>query len=209
MKKAIIGRKLGMTQIFDEAGLMVPVTVVQAGPMTVVRKKTEERDGYKALVCAFEDVREKKLNKPQLGIYKKAGITPKRVIKEIDMADDQYKVGSKISCDIFQKGDMVDVAGTTKGRGFTGVIKRWNHRRLKMTHGTGPVHREVGSIGANSSPSRVIKGKKMAGQYGHERVTIQNLRVVKVDAARNVLLIMGGLPGPKGGLVTVRETVKK
>lgn len=209
MEKAIIGRKLGMTQIFDEAGLMVPVTVVLAGPMTVVRKKTMEKDGYEALVCAFEDVPERKLNKPEAGVYKKAGLEPKRVLKEFKLPTDKYEVGAAITCEIFGQGDMVDVIGTTKGRGFTGAIKRWNQSRLKMTHGTGPVHRERGSTGANSTPSKVIKGLHMAGQYGHERVTIQNLKIVKVDAARNVLLIMGGLPGPKGGLVTVKETVKK
>lgn len=209
MKKAIIGRKLGMTQIFDQAGLMIPVTVVQAGPMTVVRKKTTERDGYQALVCAFEDTLERKLTKPQMGIFKKANVAPKKIIKEINLPADKYEVGATIDCSLFKEGEHVDVAGLTKGQGFTGAVKRWNHSRLKMTHGTGPVHRERGSTGANSNPSRVIKGLHMAGQYGHERVTIQNLRVVKVDTARNVLLIMGGLPGPKGGLVTVKETVKK
>lgn len=210
MKKAIVGRKVGMTQIFDETGLMIPVTVVEAGPMTVLRKKTVERDGYSAAVFAFEDVAERKVNKPQQGEFKKSKITPKKVIKEFKLSNaDSYEIGATVSCDIFANGDRVDVSGLTKGHGFTGAIKRWNFHRLKMTHGTGPVHRERGSLGANSTPSKVIKGLKMAGQYGHENVTIQNLTVVKVDKDKNVLLIRGAVPGPKGGLVTVKETVKK
>jgi large subunit ribosomal protein L3 len=208
MKKAIIGRKLGMTQIFDESGLMIPVTIVKAGPMTVLRKKIEERDGYKALVCAYEDISERRLNKPKLGVFKKAGISPKRIIKEFKLEGD-YEIGSTISCDIFQKGDMVDVIGTSKGRGFSGVIKRWNQARIGTSHGTGPVHRSLGSTGASATPGKVRKGLKMAGQYGNERVTIQNLKVEKVYPEQNVLLIRGGLPGPKGGLLTVREAVKK
>lgn len=210
MEKAIVGRKLGMTQIFDETGLMVPVTVVEAGPNTVIRKKTVDRDGYAAVCVAFEDAKENRVNKPRQGEFKKAGVSPKRIVREFKFADcDKFEVGKDITCDIFSDGDMVDVSGVTRGRGFTGVIKRWNQRRLKMTHGTGPVHRSLGSTGANSTPSKVIKGLHMAGQYGHENVTIQNLKVVKVDAARGVLLIRGAVPGPKGGLVTVKETVKK
>lgn len=210
MEKAILGRKVGMTQIFDETGLMIPVTVVEAGPMTVLRKKTVERDGYSAVQFAYEDVPERKVNKPQVGEFKKAKVTPKKVVKEFKLdSPDKYEVGATVSCDIFKGGDKVDVSGLTKGHGFTGAIKRWNFRRLKMTHGTGPVHRERGSLGANSTPSKVIKGLKMAGQYGHENVTIQNLTVVKVDKDKNVLLIRGAVPGPKGGLVTVKETVKK
>lgn len=210
MEKAILGRKVGMTQIFDETGLMIPVTVVEAGPMTVLRKKTVERDGYSAVQFAYEDVPERKVNKPQVGEFKKAKVTPKKVVKEFKLdSPDKYEVGATVSCDIFKGGDRVDVSGLTKGHGFTGAIKRWNFRRLKMTHGTGPVHRERGSLGANSTPSKVIKGLKMAGQYGHENVTIQNLTVVKVDKDKNVLLIRGAVPGPKGGLVTVKETVKK
>lgn len=210
MEKAIIGRKLGMTQVFSENGLMIPVTVVQAGPMTVLGKKSNERDGYTAVVCAFEDVPEKKLNKPEAGVFKKNKLGFKRIIKEFKFSDaDKYEVGNEIKCDIFSQGDMVDVMGTTKGRGFTGAIKRWNNHRLKMTHGTGPVHRERGSTGANSTPSKVIKGLHMAGQYGNERVTIQNLQVVKVDLERNVILVKGGIPGAKGGLVTIRQTVKR
>lgn len=209
MKKAILGKKLGMTQIFGENDVAIPVTVIQCGPMTVVDLRTVERNGYSAVVCAFEEIKEGKLNKPEAGLYKKAKAKPARYLREFryDNAD-TYEVGSVIDCTMFAEGDMVDVSGVTKGRGFTGVIKRWNHHRLKMTHGTGPVHREVGSTGANSNPSRRIKNLKMPGQYGHENVTIQNLKVVKVDKARGVLLVRGGVPGPKGGLVTVKETVK-
>ena len=209
MTKAILGKKLGMTQIFGENDVAIPVTVVQCGPMTVVDLRTVDRNGYSAVVCAYEEIKEGKLNKPEAGLYKKAKVKPARYLREFryDNAD-SYSVGAVIDCTMFGEGDMVDVSGVTKGRGFTGVIKRWNHHRLKMTHGTGPVHREVGSTGANSNPSRRIKNLKMAGQYGHENVTIQNLKVVKVDKARNVLLIRGAVPGPKGGLVTVKETVK-
>ncbi len=210
MEKAILGRKLGMTQIFDETGLMIPVTVIEAGPMTVVRKKTTERDGYNAVVVAYEDVKESRINKPQVGELKKAGVTAKRFIREFKFDNaDSFEAGKEIKCDIFANGDMVDVSGVTRGRGFSGVIKRWNQRRLKMTHGTGPVHRSVGSTGANSTPSKVIKGLHMPGQYGHENVTVLNLKVVRVDSERNVLLVRGAVPGPKGGLVTVRQTVKR
>lgn len=209
MKKAILGKKLGMTQIFGENDEAIPVTVVQCGPMTVVDLRTVDRNGYSAVVCAFEEIKEGKLNKPEAGLYKKAKAKPARYLREFRYDDaDTYEVGKVIDCTMFGEGDMVDVSGVTKGRGFTGVIKRWNHHRLKMTHGTGPVHREVGSTGANSNPSRRIKNLKMPGQYGHENVTIQNLKVVKVDKARGVLLIRGAVPGPKGGLVTVKETVK-
>ena len=209
MKKAILGKKLGMTQIFGENDVAIPVTVVQCGPMTVVDTRTVERNGYSAVVCAFEEIKEGKLNKPEAGLYKKAKAKPARYLREFRFEDaDAYEVGKVIDCTIFGDGDMVDVSGVTKGRGFTGVIKRWNHHRIKMTHGTGPVHRSVGSTGANSNPSRRIKNLKMPGQYGHENVTIQNLKVVKVDKDRGVLLIRGAVPGPKGGLVTVKETVK-
>lgn len=209
MEKAIIGRKVGMTQVYDEKGLVIPVTVIEAGPMTLIRKKTVDRDGYAAAVVGFEDVREKLVTGPQKGEFKKAGVNPKRIIRELKFDNlDALEVGKDIKCDIFASGEVVDVIGTSKGRGFTGNIKRWNARRLKMTHGTGPVHREVGSTGANSTPSKVIKGLHMPGQYGHERVTVQNLKVVRVDAERNVILIRGAIPGPKGGLVTVRTAVK-
>lgn len=209
MKKAILGKKLGMTQIFGENDVAVPVTVVLCGPMTVVDKRTAERNGYSAVVCAFEEIKEGKLNKPEAGLYKKNKVKPARHLREFRYENaESYEIGNVIDCTMFEEGDMVDVSGVTKGRGFTGVIKRWNHHRLKMTHGTGPVHRSVGSTGANSNPSRRIKNLKMPGQYGHENVTIQNLKVVKVDKARGVLLIRGAVPGPKGGLVTVKETVK-
>ena len=207
MKKAILGKKLGMTQIFDETGIMIPVTVIEAGPMTVLRNKTVESDGYKATVVAFEDLPEKKVGKPEAGAFKKANDVPKKYIKEFKY-DDEYEIGATITCEMFAAGDHVDVSGVTKGKGFSGAIKRWNQHRLKMTHGTGPVHRSLGSTGANSTPSKVIKGLHMAGQYGHENVTILNLEVVKVDAGKNVLLLKGAVPGPKNGLVAVRESVK-
>ena len=207
MKKAILGKKLGMTQIFDETGIMIPVTVIEAGPMTVLRNKTVESDGYKATVVAFEDLPEKKVGKPEAGAFKKANVGPKKYIKEFKY-DDEYEIGATITCEMFAAGDHVDVSGVTKGKGFSGAIKSWNQHRLKMTHGTGPVHRSLGSTGANSTPSKVIKGLHMAGQYGHENVTILNLEVVKVDAGKNVLLLKGAVPGPKNGLVAVRESVK-
>lgn len=209
MEKAIIGRKLGMTSIFDETGICIPVTVIAAGPVHVVQKKTVEKDGYSAVLVSFEEA-SKTQNKPEAGVYKKAGLPAGKVLKEFKLSDtDKYEIGSEIKCDIFSDGDMVDVSGISKGHGFSGVIKRWNQHRLKMTHGTGPVHRSVGSTGANSTPSKVIKGLHMPGHYGHDKVTVQNLKVVKVDVNRNVLLVRGAIPGPKGGLVTVRETVKK
>ena len=207
MKKAIIGKKLGMTQIFTENGEVVPVTVVEAGPMKVIQNKTVENDGYVATVVACNPVKEKNVNKAQQGAFKKANVETFKTIKEFKF-DDSYEIGAEIKCDIFNENDKVDVTGVTRGRGFTGVIQRWNQARLKMTHGTGPVHREVGSMGANSTPSRVFKNKNMPGQYGHEQVTVQNLKVVKVDAARNILLISGCIPGPKGSLVTIKEAVK-
>ena len=207
MKKAILGKKLGMTQIFDETGIMIPVTVIEAGPMTVLRNKTVESDGYKATVVAFEDLPEKKVGKPEAGAFKKANVGPKKYIKEFKY-DDEYEIGATITCEMFAAGDHVDVSGVTKGKGFSGAIKRWNQHRLKMTHGTGPVHRSLGSTGANSTPSKVIKGLHMARQYGHENVTILKLEVVKVDAGKNVLLLKGAVPGPKNGLVAVRESVK-
>ena len=208
MDKAILGRKVGMTSIFDETGLSIAVTVVEAGPMTVVRKKTPERDGYSAVLVSFEDA-PKHQNKAEAGVYKKANVASGKILREFKFSQpDKFEVGSKINCDIFAGGDMVDVSAVSKGHGFSGVIKRWNQRCLKMTHGTGPVHRSVGSTGANSTPSKVIKGLHMPGHYGHDNVTIQNLKIVKVDAARNVLLIRGAIPGPKGALVTVKQSVK-
>ena len=209
MQKAILGKKVGMTQIFSEKGEAVPVTVVKAGPVTVLQVKTMEKDGYGAVKVAFEDIAAKRVSKPDMGQFKKAGCSPKRYLRELKLDKTDYEPGSEIKCDTFVAGDMVDVTGITKGHGFSGTIKRWNHHRLKMTHGVGPVHREVGSTGANSTPSRKIKGLKGPGHSGHERVTIQNLEIVKVDAARDVLLIRGAIPGPRGSLVTVKSTVKK
>ena len=209
MNKAIIGKKLGMTQIFSADGKVIPVTVVEAGPCPVVQIKTKGKDGYEAVKVGFGKAEEKNLNKPDNGQFKKAGVEPQKVLKEFRVDDlAKYSVGQVLTVETFAEGDKVDVVGLTKGHGFSGVIKRWNQHRLKMTHGVGPVHREVGSMGANSSPSRVFKNKHMPGQYGNERVTIQNLEVVKVDAARNVLLIKGAIPGPKGGIVTVTDSVK-
>lgn len=209
MKKAIIGKKLGMTQIFTTDGLVIPVTVVEAGPCTVVQKKTEEKEGYNCVVVAFEEQKENRVNKAQLGVYKKANVPAHRILRELKLDNArEFEIGKDITCDIFEENDKVDVTGLTRGRGFTGVIQRWNQHRLKMTHGVSLVHREVGSMSANSTPSRVFKNKHMPGQYGHEQVTIQNLEIVKVDTARNILLIKGCLPGPRGTIVTIKESVK-
>ncbi len=208
MNKAIIARKLGMTQVFSPEGKVIPVTVVEAGPCPVVQIKTLERDGYTAVKLGFSEVEEKYVNKPDLGQFKKAGVKPQKYLKEFRGEADGLEVGSVVTVETFAEGDKVDVSGLTRGRGFTGVIQRWNQHRLKETHGVGPVHREVGSMGANSSPSRVFKHKNMPGQYGHEMVTIQNLEIVRVDAARNALLIKGAIPGPKGSVVTITATVK-
>ncbi|MBQ7226881.1 MAG: 50S ribosomal protein L3 [Clostridia bacterium] len=209
MEKAILGKKVGMTQIFSEKGEAVPVTVVKAGPVTVIQLKTVEKDGYSAVKVAFEDIEKRKVNKPDMGQFKKANCSPKRYLRELKLDKTDFEIGAEIKCDTFAAGDMVDVTGITKGHGFSGNIKRWNHHRLKMTHGVGPVHREVGSTGANSTPSRKIKGLKSPGRYGHEQVTIQNLEIVKVDTARDVILIRGAVPGPRGSLLTVKSTVKK
>ena len=209
MRKAIIGKKLGMTQIFSPDGKVIPVTVILAGPCPVVQIKTVERDGYSAVKLGFEKVGEKALNKPELGLFKKIGVEPHKVLKEFRLEDvSALEVGKMVSCDTFAEGEKVDVVGTTKGHGFSGVIKRWNQHRLKETHGVGPVHREVGSMGAISNPSRVFKGKKMSGQWGNENVTILNLEIVKVDKERNAILVKGAVPGPKGGIVTISNSVK-
>ncbi len=209
MNKAIIGRKVGMTQIFAANGEAIPVTVVEAGPCPVVQIKTVENDGYAALKLGFIEVEEKAVNKPMLGQFKKAGVKPQKVLKEVRLEDvSSYSVGAEVKADIFAAGDKVDVAGVTKGHGFSGVIKRWNQARLKETHGTGPVHRSPGSLGANSSPSRVFKQTKLPGHYGVENVTIQNLEIVRVDVARNAILIKGSIPGAKGSVVTVSDSVK-
>lgn len=208
MNKAIIGKKLGMSQIFAADGSVVPVTVVEAGPCPVVQKKTVDKDGYDALQVAFGDVKENRVNKPLKGQFKKAGIAPKKVLKELKLENvASYEIGQEISCDVFVEGDHVDVVGTSKGKGFTGAVKRWNHHIGPKAHGSG-YHRGVGSMSANSSPSRVFKNKKMAGQWGNERVTVQNLTVAKVDAARNLLLIKGAIPGAKGGIVVIKQSVK-
>ena len=209
MKKAIIGRKLGMSQIFGADGSVIPVTFVEAGPCYVTQVKNMENDGYEAVQLAFGAVKAKNVNKCQTGTFKKANVEPKRVMKEFkfdNCAD--FSLGQEIKCDMFAEGDKVDVSGVSKGHGFSGVIKRWNAQRLKMTHGVGPVHREVGSMGANSDPSRVFKNKKMPGQWGNESVTIQNLTVVKVDSARNLLLIKGSIPGAKKSIVCINKAAK-
>lgn len=210
MDKAIIGKKLGMSQVFTAEGKVVPVTVVEAGPCPIVQKKTAKTDGYDALQVAFDTVKESKVTSPMLGHFKKAGVSPRRYLRELRLSNiDSFEVGQEIKCDIFKEGDKVDVTGTSKGHGFTGVIKRWNSKRVgTMSHGTGPVHRSPGSMGANSAPSRVFKNKKMPGQWGNERVTVQNLTIVKVDTARNLLLIKGAVPGAKGGLVVIKDSVK-
>jgi len=209
MNKAIIGKKLGMTQLFGENGEVIPVTVIEAGPCFVSQKKTVDRDGYAALQLAYEDVKEKHINRPELTHLKKAGITPKKHLKEFRLADtEKYNVGDVISVDTFAAGEKVDITGITKGRGYTGAVKRWGHHILRMTHGTGPIHRQVGSMGANSTPSRVFKNKKMAGQYGNEQVTILNLAVVKIDAEKNLIAVKGAVPGAKGGIVFIRDSVK-
>jgi len=209
MKKAILGKKLGMTQVFDLDGKVTPVTVILAGPCTVVQKKTVDKDGYDAVVVGFGEAKEKSKNKPELGLFKKAQVEVKKYLKEFKL--DNYadlQVGSEIKCNVFAEGDLVDVTGTTKGHGFSGTIKRWNAHRLKMTHGTGPVHREVGSLSANSTPSRVFKNHHMPGQYGNEQVTKQNLKVVKVDEERNLILVKGSVPGNKDGLVSICSAKK-
>ncbi len=209
MKKGIIGKKLGMTQVFDETGAVIPVTVIEAGPCAIAQKKTVESDGYDALQLAFEDCREKVMTKPELGHLKSAGLTAKRHLKEFRLADTgTYNVGDVITVDTFAAGEKVDITGITKGRGYTGAIKRWNHHMLGSGHGVGPIHRQVGSMGANSTPSRVFKNKKMAGQYGNEQVTILNLTVVKVDAEKNLIAVKGAVPGAKGGIVFLRDSVK-
>ena len=209
MGKAIIGRKVGMTQIFAEDGRVIPVTVIEAGPCPIVQVKTVETDGYTALKLGFLPAKEKALNKPDLGQFKKAGVSPCKVLKEVRVDSvEGYVVGDEVKADVFAAGDKVDASGVTKGHGYTGVIKRWNQHRLKETHGVGPVHREPGSMGANSTPSRVFKQKHLAGQYGVENVTIQNLEVVRVDVARNCILVKGAIPGVKGSVVTLKTSVK-
>lgn len=210
MQKGLIGKKIGMTQLFDENGKVIPVTVVEAGPCVVVQKKTTENDGYEAVQVGFGDVKVQRVNKPQAGHFKKADVAPKKVLREFRLADcSAVNVGDILKADVFAAGDRVDVVGTSKGKGTAGAIKRWNFSRLKESHGTGPVARHAGSLGACSDPSRVYKGKKLAGHLGAERVTVQNLDIVKVDAENNLIAIKGAIPGPKGGIVVLADTVKK
>ena len=209
MKKGIIGKKIGMTQIFDEKGNVIPVTVVEAGPCIVSQKKTIENDGYTSVQIGYGDLKPHRVNKPMKGHFDKADIAPKRTLKEFRFENaDDYNVGDIIKADAFEVGDKVDVTGKSKGKGYAGVIKRWNFQRLKESHGTGPCVRKGGSIGACSDPSRVFKGTKMAGHLGNEKVTVQNLQVVKVDAENNLIAIMGAIPGPNGGTVIIKDTVK-
>ena len=209
MQKGIIGKKIGMTQIFDENGKVVPVTVVEAGPCVVSQKKTVENDGYAAVQIGFGDLKAHKVKKPMAGHFAKANVAPKRTLREFRFDDiDAYNVGDLVKADVFAAGDKVDVTGTSKGKGYAGVIKRWNFQRLKESHGSGPVARHGGSIGSCSDPSRVYPGKKMAGHLGSERVTVQNLQVVKVDAENNLIAIKGAIPGPNGGTVVIHYTVK-
>ncbi|MCL2621567.1 MAG: 50S ribosomal protein L3 [Firmicutes bacterium] len=209
MEKAILGKKLGMTQVFTSNGGVVAVTVVEAGPCVVTGIKTQEKDGYSAVVVGFGDIRKTLVNKPEAGAFKKAGVAPMRDLKELKLDNaESFKLGDTIKCDTFTVGEFVDVTSKTKGRGTTGTIQRWNYARGRMTHGGGPVHRAGGSLGANSTPSRVLPGKKMAGVYGGETVSIQNLEIIKVDTARNCLLIKGAIPGGKGSLVTVKSAIK-
>lgn len=209
MKKGLIGKKIGMTQIFDENGKVIPVTVVEAGPCVITQKKTIENDGYEAVQVGFGDVKVNKLNKPMKGHFAKNDVAPKKTLKEFRLEDcSALNIGDIIKADAFETGEIVDVKGTSKGHGTAGAIKRWNFSRLRESHGTGPNARHQGSLGACSSPSRVFKGRKMAGHYGHETVTVQNLTVAKVDAENNLIAIKGAVPGPKGGIVVIADAVK-
>ena len=208
MKKGIIGKKLGMTQIFDENGNVIPVTVIEAGPCVVVQKKTVENDGYSAVQLGFEEVAERKLNKAEKGHFAKAGVTLKRHLKEFRLDDaETMNVGDEVKADVFAAGECVDITGISKGHGYTGAIVRWNLHKLRMTHGVGPVHRQSGSMGV-IDPARIFKNKKMAGQWGHEQVTTLNLNVVKIDVEKNLIAVKGAVPGPKGGIVFIRSTCK-
>ena len=208
MKKGIIGRKVGMTQIFDEIGNVIPVTVIEAGPCVVAQKKTKETDGYDAVQLGFMDAKANNATKPQKGHFEKAGTSVKKHLKEFRLDDcSAINVGDVITADTFAAGEKVDVTGMTKGRGYSGVIKRWNHHHLRMTHGTGPIHRQPGSMGV-IDPARIFKNKKMAGQYGNEQVTVLNLKVVKIDAEKNLIAVKGAIPGAKDGIVFIRDSVK-
>ena len=209
MKKAIIGKKVGMTQIFDEAGKVIPVTVIEAGPCVVVAKMSKEKEGYDAVQFGYEEVAEKKLSKPELGHTKKAGVAPQRHLKEFRLEDSsKLEVGDVVKADVFAQGDKVDVTGISKGHGYAGVIKRWGQGRTPTSHGGGPVHRHAGSMGSSTDPSRIFPGKRQAGHMGVEQVTVQNLDVVKVDPELNLIAIRGAVPGPKGSIVYIKNTVK-
>ena len=208
MKKGIIGKKIGMTQIFDEVGNVIPVTVIEAGPCVVAQKKTAENDGYDAVQLGFIDAKEKQLNKPAKGHFEKAGVAAKKHLKEFRLEGAAaMNVGDVITADTFAAGEKVDVTGITKGRGYTGAIKRWNLHKLCATHGVGPIHRQSGSMGV-IDPARIFKNKKMAGQYGNEQVTVLNLKVVKIDAEKNLIAVKGAIPGAKNGIVFIRDSVK-
>ena len=209
MKKAIIGKKLGMTQIFAENGAVIPVTVIEAGPCVVVQKKTTENDGYNAIQVGYEDVKASHVSNPVKGHFAKANVSLKKHLKEFRLENaDSYNVGDEIAVDTFAQGEKVDVTGISKGHGYSGAVKRWGHHMLQATHGTGPIHRQVGSMGANSTPSRVFKNKKMAGQYGNEQVTVLNLEIVKIDAEKNLIAVKGAIPGARGGIAVLRDSVK-
>ena len=209
MQKAIIGKKIGMTQLFDEKGNVIPVTVIEAGPCVVVTKKTTENDGYESVQLGYGEISAKHLNKPMKGHFAKADVAAKKYLKEFRLDDTSVvNIGDILKADTFASGDKVDVQGTSKGKGYAGTIKRWNGHSLKDTHGTGPVHRHAGSNGANSDPSKVMKGKKLPGHLGTETVTVQNLEVVKVDAENNLIALRGAIPGPKGGVVYITDSVK-
>lgn len=209
MQKGIIAKKIGMTQLFDENGKVVPVTILEAGPCTVVQKKTVESDGYQAIQLGFGEVTAKHTTKAVQGHFAKAEVAPKKTLREFRLEDiSAVNVGDILKADTFAAGDAVDVVGISKGKGYAGTIKRWNGHRLRESHGTGPVARHAGSMGACSSPSRVFKGKKLPGHMGAERITVQNLKVVKVDAENNLIAIKGAVPGPKGGIICISDSVK-
>ena len=209
LNKAIIGKKVGMTQIFNADGKVIPCTVIEAGPCVVTQLKTEEKDGYNAVQFGFEDVKEARLNKPQKGHLKKAGDSLKKYLKEFRFEDcTMFQLGDVVKADAFKEGDKVDVTGISKGKGYAGVIKRWGAQRTPMTHGGGPVHRHAGSMGSSTDPSRILPGKIGAGHMGAEQVTVQNLDVVKVDPELNMIVIRGAIPGPKGGIVFIKNTAK-
>ncbi len=209
MKKAIIGKKIGMTQIFDEIGNVIPVTVIEAGPCVVVQKKTADNDGYDAVQLGFGGVKEKHMTKAEIGHFKKAGVENKKHLKEFRLDDAaNMNIGDTITVDTFAAGEKVDITGTSKGHGYSGVVKRWGQHQMRMTHGNGPVHRHIGSVGSNSTPSRIFKNKHMPGQYGNVTSTVLNLEVVKIDAEKNIIAVKGAVPGSRGNIVFLRDSVK-